>query len=376
MSPTSGPFRFDEQATLDSQDVAGQLKSDRYRTPRFPVMSRRDMIECFAVPKGVQDGLAHLGLSAYDYLPGEDCIRSFCSSIPIPFHAFNGIRASQGKVELSPVQRDNVLKAFDKLVEGVDAAKEISEPLPFVTAFFYKLCPDLQRGNTSQQPAEGATYLLLSVITGDTELCQRCLKAGANPNNMSFLREEADMGTDMFHGYSPMFMAVLAEQIEIMNILSEAGGIVHVYDRWGRTPLHAAVAMNSVDVVQWLLAKGAPRYVGDCLNILPAESAEEDYFPDLAMPNPALCGFPKKPSIDYFIELVEGTKMPGPNFTPRSTCLEKEHIERCHCRSERPKGFCGCVDDMFYRWSMDRLDAMWNPGVDFFALSHKPIKDG
>eukprot|EP00796_Vickermania_ingenoplastis_P005619 gene5619-4038_t len=346
----------------------------RYASQRYPL--RRDVIECFAVPKGVQDGLAHLGLdmSPYDYLAGgEDCIRSFCSSIPIPFHVFNGIRKSKGKVELSTLQKDNVYKAFDKLVEGDGGkdCKEISTALPFVSAFFYQRCPDLQRAET--QSSEGATYLLLAVITGDTELCRRCLDAGANPNNMSFLREENDGGSDMYHGYSPMFMAVLAEQIEIMDMLSAAGGIVHVYDRWGRTPLHAAVAMNNEEVVVWLLEKGAPRYVGDCLNILPAESAEVDYFPEIAMPNPALCGLPKKPSIKYFAKLIEGPRVPGAHHSGASDALDEESdIECCHCISERPKGFCGCVDDMFYRWSMDRLGAMWNPGVDFFALAQRP----
>lgn len=341
---------------------------------------RREMID---LTKSMNDSaLASLGLDvAYDFGSNDLglAIRSFCSSIPIPFHDFNGIRRSKGKVELTRMQKENVYKSFEAALRAVAAAdgkkdlgKDLSTPLPFVSAFFFQRCPELQRD--SSPSSSGATFLLLSVITGDTELCQRCLKAGANPNSMSFLQDKSSRSNlDMFHGYSPMFMAVLAEQIEIMDMLSAAGGIIHVYDRWGRTPLHAAVTMNSVEVVQWLLAKGAPRYVGDCLNILPAESAEEDYFPDLAMPNPALCGFPKKPSITYFIGLVEETKGPNQKTTPRGLALEEESIERCHCHSERPKGFCGCVDDMFLRWSMDRLDAMWSPGVDFFSLSQKSM---
>lgn len=369
------------QASLDSLEKKSLVARtvDDYQQPlrlisqRYAAGGRRDVIECITAAKGVQDSFAQLNLDVtpYSYLSGgvdDTLIRSFCSSIPIPFHAFNGIRRSKGKVELNPAQRENAYKAFDKLREKEPKDADISASLPFVSVFFYQRCPDLHH-NEETPPAEGATFLLLSVITGDKELCQRCLALGANPNNMSFLREENMIGSDMCHGYSPMFMAVLAEQIEILDLLKANGGTIHVYDRWGRTPLHAAVAMNSVEVVQWLLANGAPRYLGDCLNILPAESAEEDYFPELAMPNPALTGFPPKPSLSYFLELVDESKA-----AENALNGERAKLDPCHCHSGRPKGYCGCVDDMYYRWSLDRLNSQWSAGVRFYELAQRSTK--
>lgn len=377
----------------------------------------RELIECLAMAQGMQDGLAGLGLDAstLEYLPNKHLIRSFCTSIPIPFSAFDGIRRSKHKVELTQAQEENVLKSFEKLVKPQEdkgqgsssrLTKEISVPLPFVSAFFDQRCPELRNGVLANSRS-GATYLLLSVITGHQGLCSRCLKAGANPNNMSFLRDENPQLGEMMHGYSPMFIAVLAEQIAVMDLLSSCGGSVHVYDRWGRTPLHAAVAMNSVEVVQWLLAKGAPRYVGDCLNLVPAESAEEDYFPELAMPNLALRGTPPKPPLSYFLEAsgqsARGGEQDGEKATNETegkasgkdeagagaasvTAAEAaaarqfSHIDKddpdrklqlCHCHSGRPSGYCGCVDDMYMRWSLDRLTSTWSRGVDYAGLAQR-----
>lgn len=420
-SSQSSPAVTDTAASQQSSiygGVSDDYHNSRFLSQRIPIL-RRDVMECISFSKGVHDGLQLSSqfppLDSCDYFPCNNVgIRNYCSSIPIAFHSFRGIRRSNGPVELSPAQRETVYKSLDKVLgEGrgpsanVDGNtkgtgilgpatnciprtnKDISVPLRFVSVFFYQRCPELDREDGAP-PIEGATYLLLSVLTGDTTLCQRCLSAGANPNNMWFLREENPLKSDMSHGYSPVFMAVLAEQVEILDMLCEAGGTIHVYDRWGRTPLHAAVATNSAEMVQWLMAKGAPRYLGDCLSILPVESAEEDYFPELAMPNPALTGYPKKPSVNYFLALVDEStqqqeqqqqkKVTGSGsesaLSPVEEALEKEPIKLCHCHSGRPKGFCGCVDDMFLRWSMDRIDAMWDPpDVDLFALSQKALKE-
>lgn len=398
--------------------ASDDFHNSRFLSQRIPVL-RRDMMECLSVSRGVHDGLQFDA----QFPPLESCgyfstgnvgIRNFCSSIPIVFHSFQGIRKSNGPVQLDASRRSHIERGFEKLLAEIESSsnntphenskgagvlgpapnaittpkKDISEPQVGVRAFFDFLCPELKQDD-EKPSAEGATFLLLSVITGDKTLCQRCLSAGANPNNLSFLSDVRPLKSDMSHGYSPVFIAVLAEQIEILEMLCAAGGTVHVYDRWGRTPLHAAVATNSVEMVQWLMGKGAPRYVGDCLSILPAESAEEDYFPELAMPNPALSGYPKKPSIDYFVALVEETtqqqgqqqqewegRTSDMATTAAAKTLKKEHIELCHCHSGRPKGFCGCIDDMFLRWSMDRIDGMWNPpDLDLFSLSQKALKE-
>jgi hypothetical protein len=348
-------------------------------------------------------------------------IRNFSMSIPIPFSAFDGIRSSKHQVQLTAAQEENVLKSFDKLLNGDDSngsskkaaggssgvpaakgAREISVALPFVSAFFDQRCPELRNGMLTSS-REGATYLLLSVITGHKELCAKCLKTGANPNNMSFLRDEAPAPGDMFHGYSPVFMAVLAEQLEILDLLSSCGGSVHVYDRWGRTPLHAAMAMESVETVQWLLGKGAPLFIPDGFGILPADSCVGNQFAEYSMPMLALQQPPTCPPPSYFAESSKswtspepeasgkevssaadkatkgGTATPATASSPATAAgttsctakADRAKLEFCHCHSGRPVGYCGCVDDMLVRWSRDRLNTEWSPGVDFSALAKK-----
>ncbi|KPI84286.1 hypothetical protein ABL78_6653 [Leptomonas seymouri] len=352
---------------------------------------------------------------SYDYADRRH-IRNFSMSIPIPFSAFDGIRCSKHQVQLTAAQEENVLKSFDKLLNGDDSkkassgnggssgtpmakgAREISVALPFVSAFFDQRCPELRNGVLTSS-REGATYLLLSVITGHKELCSKCLKAGANPNSMSFLRDEAPAPGDMFHGYSPVFMAVLAEQLEILDLLSSCGGSVHVYDRWGRTPLHAAMAMESTETVQWLLAKGAPLYVPDGFGILPADGCVGNQFAEYSMPMLALQSPPTCPSPSYFAEASKSWTTPDPEsgkdadkvgrgsgatgttassptnaaITTSSAKVDAAKFEMCHCHSGRPRGYCGCVDDMLVRWSRDRLNTEWSPGVDFSALAKKQV---
>lgn len=344
----------------------------------------------------------------YDYAERRH-IRNFSMSIPIPFSAFDGIRRSKHQVQLTAAQEENVLKSFDKLLNGDDGkktgnngggssgaptskgAREISVALPFVGAFFDQRCPELRNGVLTSS-REGATYLLLSVITGHKELCAKCLKTGANPNNMSFLRDEAPAPNEMFHGYSPVFMAVLAEQLEVLDLLSSCGGSVHVYDRWGRTPLHAAMAMESTETVQWLLGKGAPLYIPDGFGILPADSCVGNQFGEYSMPMLALQRPPTCPPPSYFAETSRSWTSPDPEASKESEKANKESttaaatspaatassakadaakFELCHCHSGRPVGYCGCVDDMLVRWSRDRLNTEWSPGVDFSALAKK-----
>ncbi|CAJ1011955.1 putative Ankyrin repeat (3 copies)/Ankyrin repeat (many copies) [Leishmania naiffi] len=333
---------------------------------------------------------------SYDYADRRH-IRNFSMSIPIPFSAFDGIRRSKHQVQLTAAQEENVLKSFSKLLNGEDTkkngatppakgAREISVALPFVSAFFDQRCPELHNSVLTGS-REGATYLLLSIITGHKELCAKCLKAGANPNNMSFLRDESPAPGDMFHGYSPVFMAVLAEQVDILELLCSSGGSIHVYDRWGRTPLHAAMALESTETVQWLLAKGAPLYVPDGFGILPADSCVGTQYAEYSMPMLALQESPKCPPPSYFNEAAKSWATPvpenkskaekGPTKDAAATSSDgsaaegEARMEPCRCHSGRPVGFCGCIDDMLVRWARDRLSTEWSPGVNFSELAKK-----
>ncbi|CAD2214651.1 Ankyrin repeats (3 copies)/Ankyrin repeat, putative [Angomonas deanei] len=308
---------------------------------------------------GMKDGFVERGIDfgggADQRYEDYDCTRFFCMTEPIPFSHFSGIRKSIREVKLAPNQEENVLKAFDVLVRGDsnqsanpgELAHRVSDPLPFVSVLFDQLCPDFPPTDKSG-PRSGATYLLLSAFTGHLGLCTRCLEAGANVNNMSFLMEDKHDPDEMFHGYSPLFIAVLAEQFEIMEEMTKYGGSLHIYDRWGRTPLHAAVTMGNKDLVQWIVAKGAPRFVSDSYNYLPADCSSFAFASDRAV-------------IDLLV----------PPYTTKPEEVVEKRAKRplCHCHSGLRSGYCGCVDDMYCRWSMDRHNAKWGAGVDFAALA-------
>lgn len=393
-------------AALDDDSPTGVYLSSNAapnsELPFTPALLKR-LSESFDA--GNMGGMVIDSFGSRDY-PDRRHIRNFSMSIPILFSAFDGIRCSKHQVQLTAAQEENVLKSFDKLLNGDDnkkagggssgaptakGAREISVALPFVSAFFDQRCPELRNGALTS-PREGATYLLLSVITGHKELCAKCLKTGANPNNMAFLRDEAPAPGDMFHGYSPVFMAVLAEQLEILDLLCSCGGSVHVYDRWGRTPLHAAMAMESAETVQWLLGKGTPLYIPDGFGILPADSCVGNQFAEYSMPMLALLQPPACPPPSYFAETTRRWTSPEPETSKESADKAAKgntvsavssgasspaksdaaaKLEMCHCHSGRPVGYCGCVDDMLVRWSRDRLNAEWSPGVDFSALAKK-----
>lgn len=253
-------------------------------------------------------------------------LRAYHPSQPLPWTTFLRLRKSWGSIALSPTQEASVMKALAKIPQGIGT---IHDSLPFVTAFMDKHCPELKQysGNvTTQRP--GATFLMLSVITGHAALCQRCLDLGANPNSCKLLMDADAPANRMRHGYSPIFMACICEQIEIMALLRKHGGSVHTVDRWGRTPLHAAAAMGSTEVVEWLIKEGAPRNVVDVNMERPGEVCVGKVIPALERPSPIF----------------------------RCTT---DQPRACHCHSSRVSGQCGCVDDMHDRWFVDRASSSW-----------------
>jgi hypothetical protein len=252
-------------------------------------------------------------------------LRGFCYTAPLPWSTFLRLRRSWGQIKLTEAQEENVYKALEKIPQGIG---KIYDSLPFVSAFIDKHCPEL-RVTSLSVPRPGSTLLLLSVITGNVALCTKCLQLGANPNSCKFLTD-TDVGeNELRHGYSPMFLACICEQIEIMELLRQHGGSIHTMDRWGRTPLHAAAAMGSSEVLQWLLREGAPRKVVDCDLLVPGEMCVGKVLDALAEPSVLL-------------------------RTPT------ELRRRCSCSSGKLFLNCGCVDDMYSRWYLDRLKSQWS----------------
>eukprot|EP00331_Platyophrya_macrostoma_P020550 CAMPEP_0176463006 /NCGR_PEP_ID=MMETSP0127-20121128/35611_1 /TAXON_ID=938130 /ORGANISM="Platyophrya macrostoma, Strain WH" /LENGTH=224 /DNA_ID=CAMNT_0017855043 /DNA_START=23 /DNA_END=693 /DNA_ORIENTATION=- len=176
------------------------------------------------------DSLAAEASSSTSSVPIDPKIlRSYNWSPPLPWSTFLRLRRSWGQIKLTQQQEENVFKALEKLPQG-----KIHDALPFVSAFIDKHCPELRHKNLAV-PRPGATFLLLSVITGHVELCSKCLTLGANPNSCKFLTDTDAPDNQMKHGYSPMFLACICEQLEIMNLLRQHRGSIHIVDRWGRT---------------------------------------------------------------------------------------------------------------------------------------------
>eukprot|EP00744_Colponema_vietnamica_P008288 GILI01011839.1.p1 GENE.GILI01011839.1~~GILI01011839.1.p1 ORF type:complete len:477 (+),score=63.57 GILI01011839.1:30-1460(+) len=253
-------------------------------------------------------------------------LRTYAESCPLPWNTFLRLRKSWGQpIKLTEAQEENIFRAIEKIPQGVGS---IHDSLPFVTAFLEKHCPELKSSKVVTEPRHGTTLLLLSVITGNAKLCYECLKLGANPNNCSFLTDLDAPDNRLRHGYSPMFMACICEQVEIMTMLRQHGGSIHVTDRWGRTPLHAAAAMGSKEVLTWLVAEGAPRKVVDI---------------DLQKPG----------------EVCEGKVIPALTTTS-SLFRPVDQPVTCHCNNKKFSGKCGCIDDMTDAWYKDRLTSIWS----------------
>ncbi|ESL11986.1 hypothetical protein TRSC58_00254 [Trypanosoma rangeli SC58] len=290
-------------------------------------------------------------LTDYDY-PDQHLLRSFCTAPAIPWSAFSPMRGitalpqemcaqsiMESLAKLTSINSSRNNSANSNNASATGTQNGITEPMRSVARFFEELCPDLC-SKTKDALYRGATHLMLAVVTGSVETARRCLELGADPNNMSFLSDPDVAVNQMQHGYSPMFIAIIIGRLDVMSLLREFGGSIHVYDRWGRTPLHAAVAIGKTEVVEWLLAEGAPRCIGNCVTMLPDSAACRE----LMLPIPALHVRPEP-------------------------CSRAEATVLCHCGTKRPKGYCGCVDDMFLRWSYDRLQGRWLSGMDLSALS-------
>lgn len=286
-------------------------------------------------------------------------LRGYNWSPPLPWSTFLRLRRSWGLIKLTPQQEENVFKALEKSQPG-----KIHDALPFVSAFIDKHCPELRHKNIAV-PRPGATFLLLSVITGNVELCRRCLELGANPNSCKFLTDSDAPDNQLRHGYSPMFLACICEQLEIMELLRQHGGSIHIIDRWGRTPLHAAAAMGSTDVLQWLIKEGAPRKVVDVDLQMPGELCVGKVIPALSQPSllfaqPTSSSDGKQEPMYCTCCRHRDDPAPAPGSSGATDDVASAEAAAAGRSTKRLVGHCGCVDDMYTRWYADRLRSTWS----------------
>ncbi|MFQ6035973.1 MAG: ankyrin repeat domain-containing protein [Sedimentisphaerales bacterium] len=87
--------------------------------------------------------------------------------------------------------------------------------------------------------------LLDAVLAGDVEQVQLNISAGANVNAKDAM------------GYTPLFYAAQSGRNEVAELLITGGANVNVKDRTGNTPLHYAAVGGHYEVCKLLLSRGA-----------------------------------------------------------------------------------------------------------------------
>jgi uncharacterized protein len=103
-----------------------------------------------------------------------------------------------------------------------------------------------------------ATALMRAAFAGDLELVKLLLAHGANPHIMSSDRETtltAAAGTGFVNGYHRQ--RTPAERLEVVKLLIDLGEDVNAADSYGITPLMGAANLGDIEVVRYLISKGA-----------------------------------------------------------------------------------------------------------------------
>lgn len=103
-----------------------------------------------------------------------------------------------------------------------------------------------------------ATALMRAALAGDVELAKLLLAHGADPHIISKDRETALMaacGTGFINGYHRQKTS--AERLELVKLLIDLGEDVNAADNYGITPLMVAANLGDLEIVKYLISKGA-----------------------------------------------------------------------------------------------------------------------
>lgn len=103
-----------------------------------------------------------------------------------------------------------------------------------------------------------ATALMRAAFAGDLELVKLLLAHGADPHIQSSDRESSLMaacGLAFINGYHRQHSS--AERLEVVKLMVDLGEDVNHADSYGITPLMAAANLGDIDIVRYLIAKGA-----------------------------------------------------------------------------------------------------------------------
>jgi len=103
-----------------------------------------------------------------------------------------------------------------------------------------------------------ATSLMRAALAGDVELARLLLAHGADPHIISKDRETTLMaacGTGFINGYHRQRSP--ADRLELVKLLIESGEDVNAADNYGITPLMVAANLGNIEIVKYLISKGA-----------------------------------------------------------------------------------------------------------------------
>lgn len=103
-----------------------------------------------------------------------------------------------------------------------------------------------------------ATALMRAAFAGDLELVKLLLAHGADPHIQSSDRESSLMaacGLAFINGYHRQKSP--AERLEVVKLMVELGEDVNHADGYGITPLMAAANLGDINIVRYLIEKGA-----------------------------------------------------------------------------------------------------------------------
>ena len=100
----------------------------------------------------------------------------------------------------------------------------------------------------------------------DVESVKREIESGVNVDFLNGLAENGDGGN------SAVWFATQGpwpDGLEVARVLVEAGADINLICEHGRTPLHMAAAWGHLDVVQYLVSRGANTAIRDDLDMTP-----------------------------------------------------------------------------------------------------------
>lgn len=298
----------------------------------------------------------------------------YTSETKLPFSAFQSLRKQGGKqgssstsseggshspeVMLTEQQEANVMKALKRVADGHGG---IEDSLPFVSAMIEKHCPALSEYMTNTVTRAGATFLLLAVMCGHKPLAEACLQLRAQPNSAAYLSWPPPPANEMEgeapmtrHGFSPLFLAVICQRLEIAELLYAAGGYVGTTDRWGRTPLHAAYTLGDDEMVRWLLSKKALQSTFDRDRLRPGEDVHDVFPPPLARPRVTKMPLTKGDPATAGADSNEKTSVPDA-LGAKGTGQQKW---ACSATGNEA-AMCHCQDCMEERLRLERAISNW-----------------